>query len=292
VVRAYTPHGGSLHDAVGGWLHLLAERMLMSRGHLYLFESAYSHAAYQVKVGAPDAVVAIVPNGIRSEELQPVGADPRAADIVYLGELRALKGVDVLIDAIALAHQTGRKITARLFGDGPLRTRLQAQIEKLGLADHVRLADPLPTREALSFGRIVVLPSRAESLPYVILEAAAAGKGVVATNVGGIPEIFGPQAGRLVPPGDPRALAKAILAAIEDPLDANVRMNALRARVAAEFSVDTMVNTILNCYHNAHLALAHGAETDRAGVSSGKISKRREGTFPVQTAISRWQMFG
>ena len=63
---------------------------------------------------------------------------------------------------------------------------------------------------------MLVVPSRAESLPYIVLEAAAAGLPIIATNVGGIPEIFGPDAGDLVPPGDPAALADAIAAALQD----------------------------------------------------------------------------
>jgi glycosyltransferase involved in cell wall biosynthesis len=255
VLRAYTPHGGSLHDAVGNRLHLLLERMLMRRGQLYLFESAYSQAAYRRKVGQPDALVAVVPNGIRVEELQPVTLDPAASDLVYLGELRALKGVDVLVESIALLHRTGRKVSAKLFGDGPLRAKLQAQIEKLELDEYVKLCAPVPAREALSHGRIVMLPSRAESMPYVILEAVAAGKPVVATKVGGIPEIFGPHVDRLIAPGDPTALATAIVAAIDDAAG-GMTAQALRARVASEFSVDAMVNAILNCYQSARAVSA------------------------------------
>ena len=68
----------------------------------------------------------------------------------------------------------------------------------------------MPARAAFALGRLLVAPSRAESLPYIILETAAAAVPLITTNVGGIPEIFGPQAGRLVPPGDAAALARAI----------------------------------------------------------------------------------
>jgi glycosyltransferase involved in cell wall biosynthesis len=61
----------------------------------------------------------------------------------------------------------------------------------------------MPAREAFTLGRLLVAPSRAESLPYIILETAAAGVPMITTNVGGIPEVFGPQSGRLIPRATP-----------------------------------------------------------------------------------------
>lgn len=251
IVRAYTPHGGSLHDDIGGRLHMLMERMLMPLGQLYLFESEYSRSVYRRKVGEPEATVAVVHNGIRREELELVANSADAADVVFLGELRALKGVDVLIDAIARLHQGGRKVTAVMVGDGAERAELEAMSVERGLAQQIRFAGPLPTRAAFALGRVVVLPSRAESLPYVVLEAAAAGKPLIATNVGGVPEIFGPAADRLVAPGDAAALAHSIAAAIDRPEEALEHGRILRARVAAQFSVDAMVEGVLASYEQA-----------------------------------------
>jgi glycosyltransferase involved in cell wall biosynthesis len=163
IVRAYTPHGGSLHDGVGGRLHILMERMLKPLGQLYLFESAYSHDVYCQKVGAPPGLVRVVHNGVRRDELEPIPLAPGAADIVYLGELRRLKGVDVLIDAIAQLRREGRAVTAKLVGDGPDRAEFEAKVQVLGLTSAVTFCGPLPTRDALALGRLVVLPSRAES---------------------------------------------------------------------------------------------------------------------------------
>ena len=78
------------------------------------------------------------------------------------------------------------------------------------LGASVRFAGAMPARAAFALGRLMVAPSRAESLPYIILETAAAAVPLITTNVGGIPEVFGPQAGRLVAPGDAAALAAAI----------------------------------------------------------------------------------
>jgi glycosyltransferase involved in cell wall biosynthesis len=130
----------------------------------------------------------------------------------------------------------------------------------------------LPTRAALTLGRIVVLPSRAESFPYVVLEAAAAGKPLIATNVGGIPEIFGPYADCLVPPDNAGALANGILTALEQPTETLAAAQSLRARVEAEFSIDTMVDAVLNSYQQAraasHRAMSMGDAHARPGLLS------------------------
>ena len=106
----------------------------------------------------------------------------------------------------------------------------------------------MPSRRAFSLGAVVIVPSRAESLPYVVLEAAAAGKTMIATCVGGIPEIYGPFADALAPPEDPIALAAAIARTLDDPAAASVLAEGLRQRVAAEFSAETMVDGVLGTY--------------------------------------------
>ena len=79
---------------------------------------------------------------------------------------------------------------------------LRERVAASGLTAAIRFMPPMPMRDALTLGRLVVLPSRAESLPYVVLEAAAAGRPLITTRVGGIPEIYGPLADGLVIAGD------------------------------------------------------------------------------------------
>jgi glycosyltransferase involved in cell wall biosynthesis len=266
VLRAYTPHGGSLHDAVGGRLCILMEKALKRRGQLYLFESAYSRDIFHRKVGRPAGSVRVVHNGIRHEELAPVALAPEAADVVFLGEMRALKGVDVLIHALAHCRRVGRRLTAALIGDGPDAASFHAQVEALGLQGLVTFHKPMPTRQALAQGRVVVLPSRAESLPYVVLEAAAAGKPLVATRVGGVPEVFGPFADRLVAPDDVTALAKAIVDAVDGGADAAAE--ALLLRVEKAFLVDRMVEDVLGAYQQASLGRQTSVARSRAGIGT------------------------
>src|SRR5208282_6245341 len=124
---------------------------------------------------------------------------------------------DVLIEALAILKRSGRRVSATIVGEGPEDPRLKAQAERLEIADEVRFVGYRPAREAFAMGRMLVIPSRAESLPYVVLEAAAAGVPIIATEVGGVPEIFGPQAEHLIAPDNVDALVDAIGAALDGP---------------------------------------------------------------------------
>ena len=253
-LRVYTPHGGSLHydrKSFGGRIYLGAERMLLSRTDLLLCESSYSEDVFRAKIGAPAGLVRVVHNGVAATEFEPVAVAANATDLLFIGELRALKGVDVLIAAIARLAARGHRVTATLVGAGPDRERFERQVKTLGLRDLIRLPGAMPARQAFALGRVLVVPSRAESLPYVVLEAAAGGKPVIATRVGGIAEIFGPAAGRLVTPDDAAALAEAIARALDLPGETAAAAAALRSRVAQEFSLDVMVNGILAAYAEA-----------------------------------------
>jgi len=165
--------------------------------------------------------------------------------------LRALKGIDVLLEAMALLTQGGRRVTATIVGDGPDRAALQAQAAALGLAAQVRFVGAKPARAGFALGRLLVVPSRAESLPYIVLEAAAAAVALIATRVGGIPEIFGPDAADLVAPGDPAALADAIRTALRNPTAMRDTTLRLQARVRAGFSADAMAQAVLAGYADA-----------------------------------------
>ena len=199
-----------------GMIYLTLERVLRRRTELFLFESRYGRDAFAAKVGAPRGLVRVVHNGVTAEEFAEVAPDTDATDIVFIGELRMLKGVDVLLDALALLHATGAASAPPSSATGR-----RPGVSRAGGAawawSSARFLGPMPAREAFALGRLLVVPSRAESLPYIVLEAAAAAVPMITTNVGGIPEIFGPQAARLVPPGDAAALARAIAAALERP---------------------------------------------------------------------------
>jgi glycosyltransferase involved in cell wall biosynthesis len=253
-LRAYTPHGGTLHyshSSPVGFVYLTLEQVLMRRTELFLFESRYGRDAFTRKIGTPGALVRVVHNGVTAEEFAAIVPQADATDIVFIGELRMLKGVDVLLDAIAQLAAEGSRLTATIVGDGPDAAQFHAQAERLALGASVRFAGAMPARAAFPLGHVMVAPSRAESLPYIILETAAAAVPLITTNVGGIPEVFGPHAGRLVAPGDSAALAAALRAALADPASLRNETLTLRARVQAEFSADVMTEGVLAAYTEA-----------------------------------------
>ena len=253
-IRAYTPHGGSLVYCPGtlsGGFYRSIERILNPRTDLFLFESSYIAELYRRVVAPPRGIVRVVRNGIAEVEFEPAIARTDATDIVCVGELRPVKAIDVLIDALAILQRSGRRVSVTIAGEGPDAAKLQAQATRIGLADQIRFIGHCPARTAFTMGRMLVIPSRAESLPYVVLEAAAAGVPIIASNVGGVPEIFGPQADRLIPPDDIGALVAAIAAALDDPDGMRSAAQVLKARVRSEFSLCAMVQSNLAAYREA-----------------------------------------
>jgi glycosyltransferase involved in cell wall biosynthesis len=253
-IRVYTPHGGSLHygpTTPQGAIYLTLEKLLKARTDLFLFESEYIRDLFVRRIGMPRAVVKIVHNGVADSEFAEVAPAPSATDLLYIGELRALKGVNVLIDAIADLHASGQTLTATIVGDGPDRDFMTALVAARGVSSLVQFRHPIPAREAFALGKVMVVPSYGESLPYVVLEAGAAGKPLIATNVGGIPEIFGPQAARLVPPGDRPALMQALADAVNDPETMRASTLAVQARIRDVFSIQAMVDEGLAAYAEA-----------------------------------------
>jgi glycosyltransferase involved in cell wall biosynthesis len=180
--------------------------------------SAYEAETYRRKVGVPRCPVHVVRNGLRPEEFAPVGHPTDAADFLFIGELRELKGTDLFIEALALLEGEGHAPRAVIVGPGtPEAQQHYRDLANAKVKSRVAFHAPMSARSAFGLARTVVLPSRAESMPYVVLEAAACGMPLIATNVGGIPEIFAGEVERLVEPGSASALADAMRAALTEP---------------------------------------------------------------------------
>ena len=255
VARIYTPHGGSLHfDArsTRGRIYFTAERALATMTDAFVFVSQYEADTFAEKVGKPRKPSAVVLNGLRPEEFEPVATVPDARDFLFVGELRDLKGPDVLLNALVrMREATGRTPTAFIVGDGPDKARYRVMADDLTLSGAVGFLEPMPARTAFRLANTMVVPSRKESLPYIVLEAAAAAIPLIATRVGGIPEIFGAEAENLVPPGDDAALAAAMTAVLADRDAAHARAVRLQADARKRFSIEAMAAGIENVYGRA-----------------------------------------
>ncbi len=253
-IRVYTPHGGSLHfppNTLAGAFYSRLERALMDRIDLFLFESQFARDTYQRVIGKPAGLVRCVFNGVTAREFDPITPAPDASDIVYLGEFRHIKGADLLVDAVATLHADGKPLTLTLAGDGEETTAIKAQVARLGLSQAVRFIGHVKARHGFAQGRLLVVPSRGDSMPYVVIEAAAAGVPMIAADVGGIPEIFGPHRGALFAPNSPGAAAAAILAALADEDATRERAKALRERIFQHFSQKSMVEGVIAGYREA-----------------------------------------
>ena len=253
VARLYSPHGGSLHydeNTLTGRLFFTIERMMARFTDCLLFVSDYERLAYRKKVGEPPIPNVLVYNGLNAEEFEPVGSQPDAADLLYIGMMRDLKGPDIFIDALALAEKRlGRPLSAVMVGDGEDLPRYKAQVKKLALDDRVTFLPPMPAREAFSRARLVVVPSRAEAMPYIVLETLAAGKPMIATAVGGVPEIFGAASPALVR-ADAAEVAAKMAFALAD-LDAYQALMPDMATLKSRFGADVMAKAIEQAYFAA-----------------------------------------
>jgi glycosyltransferase involved in cell wall biosynthesis len=178
-------------------------------------------ATQATALGADPERVSVVYNGIDTSLFHPgsreaaklslgyASADPL---IVFAGNLVPVKGLDVLLDALASVQHRRQPFQCALIGDGPLRDSLRSRAETLGLSSRLRFLGARPLLELPSWYRaadVVVLPSRSEGVPNVLLEAAACGAPFIASRVGGIPEIAASHS--LVEAGDPAKLADRIL---------------------------------------------------------------------------------
>lgn len=170
-------------------------------------------------------------------------AKPLGSDLLFVGRLAAVKGLPVLFDAFAEARQSLPNLRLTLIGDGTDRPALEALAKSMGTGDTITFAGYQSQAEvaaALSRTDLLVLPSFAEGVPVVLMEAMAAGKPVVATQVGGVGELVeSGRTGHLVPPGDAGALAKAIRDSLSNPKWYTEAGATGQAKVAQDFNAAT-----------------------------------------------------
>jgi glycosyltransferase involved in cell wall biosynthesis len=253
VARIYSLHGGSLHydeTAIVGRLFFTLERVMERITDSLLFVSDYERQTYVQKVGTPKVTSKLVYNGLTPAEFAPVSTRVDAADFLYIGMMRDLKGPDLFINALSMVEKaTGKRLSAVMVGAGDDLPRYKEQVASLGLGNRVTFYDPLPARQAFALAKTIVVPSRAEAMPYIVLEALAAGMPMVATTVGGIPEIFEGRESILVEP-DAETIAQRMTQAFLDPIGYAALMPDAPS-LKRRFGVDVMARDIERAYLEA-----------------------------------------
>lgn len=259
----HTPHSFAfLHDAefpaARRRLFLTVERFL---GRLTTRLVAVSRAEARVAVDhriVTAEKVRVIHNGIDvAAELTDVAPppaawrlDPNRRAIGTVGLLEVSKGQADLIDALPRIVRAVPEVRCLVVGPGSLRAALEARVAEAGLGDVVAFPGHLqPSLGLIAQLEIFVLPSLWEGFPYVLLEAMALERPVVATDVGGCPEVVSPgETGLLVPPHRPDRLAAAILELLEDRERASRMGRAGARRVRREFDLDTMIGSHATLY--------------------------------------------
>ncbi len=263
--RVYTPHGGSIHYAPNSPLGMLfgfAEQMMLNRTDGLIFESEFARSVFADRYGALPANTRVVHNGLGPHEFDTVSTNHDPADFLFLGEIRELKGVFTLLDAVA-GIAAERQIKVDVVGDGPDLAAFRTAVEARSLAGTVNVLGPLPARDAFARAKSVVMPSHHDSFPYVALEAIAAGRPLIATSTGGIPEIFGPFADQLIEPANARALQLAMVHFLDHEEQHAWGAERLRLHVKEEFSLSKMADQVAHVYATALLGIS-----DRLGQPS------------------------
>lgn len=246
----YTLHGGSLHytkKSIQGILYLSIEKQLLPFTTGIIYESEFTHHCFQKKIGNPTCNIKVIFNGLYKSEYERIIPSSSAADFIFIGELRKLKGVDILLRAIHIIQSRGYSPTLNIFGTGPDHNHFREIEKKLNIKNIQWKGLAKNAREALVYGRCLIIPSLAESLPYIILESVAMGVPVLATNVGGIPEILGERDNWIIP-GNANDLADKMLEYLNCNINIHNNVDELHNRVKSLFDADRMVDNTLAFY--------------------------------------------
>lgn len=170
----------------------------------------------------------------RDDARRALGLQRDGCHVGWVGRLEPEKGPDHLVEALALLGNI--PLTASLLGKGRMHDDLATDIRRRGLSDRIRLVGVVPrAARLLPAFDVLVLSSRTEGTPMILLEAMGAGVPIVTTRVGGVPDVVGPDEALLVEPGDPRAMAEAIRQVLEGGPESQIRVKAAARRLEEHF---------------------------------------------------------
>ncbi len=271
-IIVHTPHGHVFWGYFGRLktrLFVLLERWtarITTRLVMLTEREKADHMRFRI---APAEKFTVIHSGVDLSRFRPnparAGATRTALEIpvkamvlATVGRLTAVKGQETLIRATAKCLRQGEKLYLLILGEGELRSNLEALSAELGIAEAVRFLGWRPdVASVINACDIFCLPSLNEGMGKVIVEAMAMGKTVIASDVGGIPDLVVPgENGILVPPGDSNALAEAILNLCDHP-EMRVRMGEEGREKALGYGVESMLHKIDSLYAGLLAESAH-----------------------------------
>lgn len=255
VKALYQVHGGSLAAFLGtSRLRRDVLRRLLSMPDVVVVLSERELAAQRQLV--PDQDIRLIPNAIDTAPYLQLPLRRYSAakplELIYLGRLAREKGLHELLHALAIARSRGADARLCIVGSGAEQARLKQTVDRLQLAPAVTFAGAafgVAKLELLSRADVLALPSYSEGLPYSLLEGMAAGKAVLVTPVGAIPDVVTMGVhGLFVPPRDAAALAAAIIELATSRASLERVGAACRQRVASQYSMDQLVRNFSGLY--------------------------------------------
>jgi glycosyltransferase involved in cell wall biosynthesis len=276
----HTPHGhvfGGYFSPAATRIFILLERLAARwTDRIVTLTDAEAAQHLALGLGRPGQFITIV-SGVNLNDIAsavPVRFAPHGPVIGTVGRLTSIKGHQHLIDAVPEILRRCPTAHVVLVGDGELRQTLEERTRRLGVDGCVIFTGYREDTPALIAGMdLFVLPSLNEGMGRVLVMAMALGKPIVASRVGGVPELLGQgEAGLLVPPADPRALADAICTLLVDPVRAKTLGEAGRRRAPA-YSANAMVQALARLYREV---LA-----DKAGIRSPGLTGRCDIADPL-----------
>jgi glycosyltransferase involved in cell wall biosynthesis len=251
-----TTHGSDVYDFPfrGKYEYFIAKYVIKHADHIIAISRR--EAKCLLFIGCPIEKISVIPNPVDTRLFRPLsqntcrsllGLPSNKKILVTVGNLTEVKGHIYLLKAMASITNKREDVLLAIIGSGPLKKFLLKEISRLKLDQKVLMAGERAHEEIplwLNASDIFVLPSIDEGVPSSILEAIACGKPVVASNVGGIPDIIlTNEIGFLIPPRNPKALSNAILEAIDKHWDSEtIRKHAM------QYSIENITNRIIELY--------------------------------------------